>query len=185
MFLEFLEFFVIPRDYALPSAGILLVIRQPTIQANKFELKPITLQLIQNIQFMGLPNEDPNTHISNFLEVCDTVKYNGVSDEAIRLRLFPLSLKDKVKHWLNSEHFDSITSWDNLLNKFLSKISPLEKIVKMRIEIHNFAEYEEETFYEAWVCYKDLLRKWPHHGLEKWMQVHHFYNGLTRLLEHS
>ena len=26
---------------------------------------------------------------------------------------------------------------------------------------------------------KDLLRKCAHHGLEKWMQVHHFYNGLT------
>ena len=90
------------RDYALPPTGIPPVIRQPAIQANNFELKPITLQLIQNIQFIGLPNEDPNTYIFNFLEVCDMVKYNGVSDDAIHLRLFPFSLKDKAKHWLNS-----------------------------------------------------------------------------------
>ena len=50
---------------------------------------------------MGLPHEDLNTHISNLLEVCDTVKYNRVSDDAIRLWLFPFSLKDKAKHWLN------------------------------------------------------------------------------------
>ena len=50
----------------------------------------------------------------------------------------------------------------------------------MRIEIHNFAQYEGEIFYEAGDRYKDLLRKCPCHGLEKWMQVHHLYNGLTR-----
>ena len=88
------------RDYALPLFGVPLVIRQSDIQVNNFELKPIELKLIQNIQFMGLQNEDPNGHISNFLEVCDMVKYNGVSNDVIRLRLFPFSLKDKVKHWL-------------------------------------------------------------------------------------
>ena len=31
------------RDYAPPPAAIPLVIRRPTIQANNFELKPITL----------------------------------------------------------------------------------------------------------------------------------------------
>ena len=81
------------RDYALTLVGIPQVIRRPAIQKNNFKLKPITLQSIQNIQFMGLPNEDPNRQISNFLEVCDTVQYNGVNDGAICLRLFPFSLK--------------------------------------------------------------------------------------------
>ena len=106
------------RDYALLLVGI------PPIQANNFEIKPITPQLIQNIQFMGLPHEDPNSHISNFLEVCDTVKYNGVSDNVICLRLFPFYLKDKVKHWLNSEPPDSITTWVDLVQKFLAKFFP-------------------------------------------------------------
>ena len=73
------------RDYACPPSITQPVIRRPTIQANNFELKSITLQLLQGIQFNGLPHEDPNAHILNFLEVCDTVKYNGVSDDAIRL----------------------------------------------------------------------------------------------------
>ena len=98
------------RDYARPPSTTQPMIRRPTIQANNFELKSITLQLLQGVQFTGLPHEDPNAHILNFLDVCNTVKYNGVCDDAIRLRLFPFSLKDKAKHWLTTEPSDSITS---------------------------------------------------------------------------
>ena len=90
------------RDYGCPSAVTPPMIRRPAIQANNFELKSITLQLLQGIQFHGLAHEDPNAHILTFLEVCDTMKYNGVSDDAIRLRFFPFSLKEKVKHLLIS-----------------------------------------------------------------------------------
>ena len=65
------------RDYALPPVGVPLVIKRLAIQANKFEIKPITLQLIQNIHFIESPPENQDTHISNFFEVCDTFKYNG------------------------------------------------------------------------------------------------------------
>ena len=71
------------RDYGHPSSVTPPVIRRPVIQANNFELKSITLQLLQGIEFHGLVNEDPNAHILNFLEVCDTVKYNGVRDDDI------------------------------------------------------------------------------------------------------
>ena len=134
------------RDYGRPSAVIPPMIRRPVIQANNFELKSITLQLLQGIQFHGLTHEDLNAHILNFLEVCDTVKYNRVRDDAIQLRLFPFSLKDKAKHWLISEPPDSILSWDDLSNKFLARFFPPAKAAKLRIDISNFYQYEGESF---------------------------------------
>ena len=167
------------RDYAHPPSTTQPVIRRPAIQANNFELKSITLQLLQRIQFNGLPHEDPNAHTLNFLEVCDTVKYNGVSNDAIRLRLFPFSLKDRTKHWLTTKPPDSISSWDELVNKFLTQFFPPAKVEKLRIDINNFCQLDRETFYECWERYKDLLRKCPHHNFSKWIQVQHFYNGLS------
>ena len=58
----------------------------------------MTLQMLQNILFHKLPNENLNMHLTNFIEVCDTVKYNGLTEEALKLRLFPLSLGDRAKN---------------------------------------------------------------------------------------
>ena len=90
--------FMLLEEFALPPTVVQTAIRRPPIQANNFELKSATLQMLQNILFHELPNENPNMHLTNFIEVCGTVKYNGVTEEALRLRFFPLSLGDRAKH---------------------------------------------------------------------------------------
>ena len=169
------------RDYAVPTIiGSNSSIRRPPIAANNFEIKPAILQMIQtSVQFGGFSTDDPNTHITNFLEICDTFKHNGVSDDAIRLRLFPFSLRDKAKSWLNSLPQETITTWDELAQKFLAKFFPPAKTAKMRNDITQFVQHDMETLYEAWERYKDMLRRCPHHGLPKWLQVQTFYNGLS------
>ena len=89
-------------------------ILRPAIQANNFEIKSGTIQMCTNIQFGGQPNDDPNDHLINFLEICDTFKCNGVSNDAIRLRLFPFTLRDKAKSWLHSLPPGSITTWTDM-----------------------------------------------------------------------
>ena len=83
--------FIMLEEFSLPPTVVQSAIRRPTIQANNFELKTVTLQMLQNIQFHRLPSENPNTHLKNFIEVCDTIKYNGVTEEVLRLILYPLT----------------------------------------------------------------------------------------------
>ena len=70
--------FMLLEEFSLPPTVIQSAIRRPPIQTKNFELKTVTLQMLQNIHFHGLPSENPNTHLTNFIKVCDTVKYNGV-----------------------------------------------------------------------------------------------------------
>ena len=62
------------EEFALLPMVVQSTIRRPPIQANNFELKTVTLHMLQNILFHELPSENPNMHLTNFIEVCDTIK---------------------------------------------------------------------------------------------------------------
>ena len=127
----------------LSIEGIASCIRKPEVHANQFELKHSYVNMIQNsIQFHGLPTEDPNLYIAYFLEICDMFRVNDVPDDAIRLILFPFSLKDRAREWLNSFPAGSISDWATLAQKFLAKYFPLGKTVKLRNDITNFMQYD-------------------------------------------
>ncbi|KAI4325824.1 hypothetical protein MLD38_031187 [Melastoma candidum] len=135
-------------DYTIPSVGdVQTGIRRPAIAANNFEIKPAIIQLVQNqCQFGGNVSDEPNAHIASFLEICDTFKSNGVSDDVIRLRLFPFSLRNKAKAWLYSLSPGSITTWDDLAREFLTKFFPPMKTVKLRRDITTFMQLDGESF---------------------------------------
>ena len=103
-----------PSEYTSPSC-----ISLPTVQAVQFEIKPSTIQLLPS--FYGLSNEDPYNHIDDFLVICSIVRINSFSSEALKMFLFPFSLKDKAKYWLSTLHANSITTWAQLQQKFLDK----------------------------------------------------------------
>ncbi|KAL0375433.1 UNVERIFIED_CONTAM: hypothetical protein Sradi_3459000 [Sesamum radiatum] len=168
-------------EYSFPPAdGRPLASSSLPLKLTILKSNPAIIQIIRSsVQFSGLPDEDPNKHLVNFLEICDTFRFNGVSSDAIRLRIFPFSLCDTAKDWLQSLPAGSITTWAALTQKFLAKYFPPAKTAKMLNEITSFVQLDRESLYEAWERFKSMLRKCPHHELPVWRQVQTFYNGVT------
>ena len=130
-------------DFSQPKINdIQSSIVRPAIAANTFEIKPGTIQMVQNtVQFGGSPTEDPNMHIRDFIEIYDTFKFNNVSEDAVKLRLFPFSLRDKAKGWLHSLPAGSITTWEEFAHKFLTKFFPMAKTAAIRNALTQFAQH--------------------------------------------
>ena len=150
------------RDYLRPVVNENYSgIRRQAINANNFELKPGLIAMVQQQQFGGLPSEDPHNHLSSFLELCDTVKYNGVPHDTIKLQLFPFSLRDKARTWFHALPKGSIETWDAMVQKFLTKFFPPQMTSQLRVEISQFRQGESESLYDAWDNFKDLLRRCP------------------------
>ena len=128
------------RDYALPQAsGITSSIVSPAIEANNFELNPALIGFMERDQFGGFPSDNPNAHLRKFLAKCDTIKLNGVSADAIRMRLFPFSLRDRASDRLQNEEPNSFTTWEVLSKEFLNKYFSPGKTAKLRTDITSFA----------------------------------------------
>jgi len=121
----------------------------PSIEANNFELQPALISFIEKNKFDGRPTKNRHLHLCNFLAKCDIIKLNGASANAIRLRLFPFSLKDRASDWLLNEEPNSITTWEALSKAFLSKYFPPGKTAKQRAEITSFTQQDDESLYEA------------------------------------
>ncbi|XP_073137137.1 uncharacterized protein [Henckelia pumila] len=77
-------------------------IARGTINANNFELKPALINMVQQNQFNGSATADPHLHLRMLLEITHTVNINEVSEDIIRLRWFPFSLRDQARYWLQS-----------------------------------------------------------------------------------
>jgi hypothetical protein len=99
------------REFSAPSNTNVITGPTTMVGDGNFELKPTLINMVQANPFSGKPNEDANAHLQQFLEVCRTFTIHGVTDNVIRLRLFPFSLLGKEKHWFYAER-DAINTWD-------------------------------------------------------------------------
>nr|GEU92410.1 reverse transcriptase domain-containing protein [Tanacetum cinerariifolium] len=63
------------------------------ILAEQFELKHSLINMMTTDQFFGLEKDNPHDHIRWFNKITSTIKYKDVPSPAIKLMLFPFSLK--------------------------------------------------------------------------------------------
>nr|GEV94235.1 reverse transcriptase domain-containing protein [Tanacetum cinerariifolium] len=89
------------------------------MQEKNFGLKNDMINQVQNsCQFRGLPGDDANKHLDKFLHVTQSIKVNRVTNDALRLYLFPHSLThhatacqiDTFYNGLTLRHRDTINA---------------------------------------------------------------------------
>jgi Retrotransposon gag protein len=110
----------------------------PEVVAHDFELKLILINMVSQNQFVSLTNEDLNQYFTNFEEFCNTLKMNRVTQDAIKLRLFSFSLRDRAKGWFISLTPNAVATWVQIPSIFLSKYFSPSKIIAIRTQITNF-----------------------------------------------
>ncbi|KAL4279047.1 hypothetical protein GQ457_03G014760 [Hibiscus cannabinus] len=152
----------------------------PEFEAKHFELKPVMFNMLNTLgQFGGSPAENARQHLKSFMEICNSFKIHGVSNDVLKLKLFPYSLRDKAKAWLNNLPPGSLQSWTKLCRSFLAKFIYTKMTDHLRNQITSFRQEDNEAMHEAWEHYRDLFRRCPMHGLPKWTQVSIFYNSVN------
>ncbi|XP_059306513.1 uncharacterized protein LOC132057955 [Lycium ferocissimum] len=128
--------------------------------------------------FAGLPKDDPNRHLKNFLRVCSTNVHPGVSIELVKLLFFLYSLTKEATAWLDNLLSGSITTWEELTELFLKKFFPPFGILQLRDEINNFRQLPNEALHETWIHFKKKVKSCPKHGLPDSVLLQTFYRSL-------
>ena len=154
-------------------------IRQPTVDANNFELKPTLITMVQQHQFTGHPTEDPNEHLGRFLRMENTMKLNGVRPEVIKMHLFPFFLRDIAATWYESLPYGSVDTWEELVEAYLGRFFPPSLTSERRREIIVFQQREDKSLYIAWERFKRLLKRCPMHGIDLKTQMDIVYHALN------
>ncbi|GJT48143.1 hypothetical protein Tco_0974300 [Tanacetum coccineum] len=94
-----------------PTPGSAITIPETT---NEFAIRGNHLTLVKGNQFDGRIKTDQHKHIHEFLRIFNMFKYRDTKNEVVRLMMFPLSLTDEAKTWLNELNKGTIKSWDKL-----------------------------------------------------------------------
>jgi hypothetical protein len=125
------------NDFSAPSSANIRTGLEMNIGDGSFELKSALINMVQQSPFYGKATEDANAHLQDFLEICSTFTIRGVTQDAVRLRLFPFSLLRKAKQWFYSNK-EAVSTWEMCSNAILAEFFPLDKTNALRNKISAF-----------------------------------------------
>ncbi|XP_026419791.1 uncharacterized protein LOC113315749 [Papaver somniferum] len=128
------------KDYMYPTRA-----SQPSCiilpaDDGQFELKASTIHMLP--VFRGVDAENPYHHVRDFEDICGTLRFNQMSEESLKLRLFLFSLKEKAKSWLRALQPQSIRTWDDLTKEFIKKFFPNHKTATICQSLDGFVQLE-------------------------------------------
>nr|GEX80365.1 hypothetical protein [Tanacetum cinerariifolium] len=144
----------------------------PTSSANPTPKDRIRRSSIQKVE---------NSHFKENLTPVDTMTDNRTMAEMLRAPTEGCAeaIVGQPVGGLKKNPPCTITTWDDLVSKFINELFPPSRTTNLRNEILNFQQKFDESFHEACKRYKDLLRACPHYGFTELHQFDTFYNALN------
>ncbi|MBA0560167.1 hypothetical protein Golob_017082 [Gossypium lobatum] len=95
--------------------------KQAKLESPMKEIDAMLGKIISNTLTIGVDmfNDDSTMdHVAfsrQFEQICSTVGYVGVSEEAIKLLLISFALGSQIQEWLEALHLGTITTWEEFL----------------------------------------------------------------------
>jgi hypothetical protein len=127
------------NDFLAPSSSNVRTSKMTVLNKTR-----ALINMVQQSPCCGKASEDANTHLQHCLEICSTFTIWGVTQDVVRLRLFPFSLLGKVKQWFYF-NMEAVSTWENSSNAFLAKFFPLGKGNALQNKITSFQQVKDAT----------------------------------------
>ncbi|GJW76678.1 DNA-directed DNA polymerase [Tanacetum coccineum] len=133
------------REHSIPSsASFQNSIILPAEQTGRI-VNSRDIFLIQGTcTFQGLKGENPLQHIKYYLSIVDNLRANGDTRNTSMLCFFHFSLKGKAKEWLDKTSPTQITTWDQLVARFLDYFFPEDRGKLDQFAHFHFSSLTEE-----------------------------------------
>nr|GEU92249.1 hypothetical protein [Tanacetum cinerariifolium] len=112
-----------PNDYITATQKKFISNDSKGRMVEKFivEIKGTFLVKMRDNAFNGNIRENAFKRIDKFLKVVGPIKINGLTQDQFKLSVFTVSLAGAASEWFTKECIGSITTWDNMVEKFVLK----------------------------------------------------------------
>ncbi|GJS39901.1 hypothetical protein Tco_0564944 [Tanacetum coccineum] len=112
---------------------------------DKFKIGDEFLKILQNNTFNGIDRGNVINRMAKVHEISDWIKIPNLDHNQIRLHVFSNSLSGDAKEWWNNEIDGTVTTWNELGEKFFLKYYPLSHTCNSKIldDLDNGTDYLE------------------------------------------
>jgi hypothetical protein len=101
--------------------------------------------MVQNHPFLGKEDKNPYLHLRDFEQTCDCLHIAGMSDETLRWKLFPFSLRGRARIWYDRTVESKQGDWESLCSRFCLDFFPIHKVINLRAEVITFKQKNNKS----------------------------------------
>ena len=88
--------------------------------------------------------------MTSFLNLCNTYKNTSIPPDKLRITLFPFSMRGAALDWFYVINWPSHETFEKVKRKFICKYTSLTKIERLRNELLQFRQHDNEDLTAAW-----------------------------------